>query len=949
MTDIQYVGELLIPRQIGHLGVVLAFVAAATAAIAYTIATNKRDTLDGTSWQKLGRWAFGIHSLGIVTVIACIFYVMIEKRFEYFYAHSHVNNELQFRYIFAAFWEGQEGSFLLWLFWHVVLGGVLILRGGKNWESPVLAVVSMAQTLIGSMILGLHFGIGEHLIKWGSNPILLMREVNDIPLFADPNYIAKIAKTAKGLNPLLQNAWMTIHPPTLFLGFASTTIPFAFAIAGLWTRQYTEWLRPTLRWALFSGGILGTGIAMGGMWAYEALSFNGYWAWDPVENMSLVPWLVLIAGLHTHLVARATGHSLRATFVFYALSFLLVLYSTFLTRSGILGDTSAHAFTEMGLEWQLVLLQAFFILLSVGFIGLRWSEIPNPKKDEAISSREFWLFIGSLVLLMSVVMISFTTSIPVYNKILGFFMKNPPKFTAPVDVVAHYNATQLWIGIAMGFLSAFAQFLRYKETNFEKWRIKFAKSIGIALVLSAVATVLSVYFWIENMGAWQYKLLLFAGFFTTIANVMFCFSFLWKNAKAAGSAIAHIGFGTMLLGIIASGVDKRWISNNRFAMEGLINFTDEQFNKNILLMKGYPMMMNGYEVEYKEDVYSEFNKRRDFKLIFREKTKDLKTTVDSFEVSPYILYDKKTGKIASTNPDTRHFWNFDVFSHIAALPPTEQDPEIAHKMEDSLQYRRIEMGLGKTFVPERTLPKTPQYSVTIDSFNMSPKHPKYEAEPDDIAVGIKMTIRRGDTVLKAEPIVLARENAVFQLPATVNTLGLRIKVGADLFDRLFEKQDPTQYKEYAFAQGETVKIGDKNVTFEGIDAQPKVENVDLQPTDLAFAANLSVHTEGGQVFSAKPVYIIRGTQPMPLPDMQNGLTFFISKIDPNSRKMYIRIGERKLDIPVDIAEDAPRTDYLVLEATRNPSINWVWFGMGSMMFGLFWAMFFRWREKKNLE
>ncbi|MDV7399460.1 cytochrome c biogenesis protein CcsA, partial [Arthrospira platensis SPKY1] len=96
-----------------------------------------------------------------------------------------------------------------------------------------------------------------------------------------------------GLNPLLQNYWMTIHPPTLFLGFASTAIPFAYAIAGLWTKEHQAWLKPALPWALFSGAILGTGILMGGAWAYEALSFGGYWAWDPVENMSLVPWLIL--------------------------------------------------------------------------------------------------------------------------------------------------------------------------------------------------------------------------------------------------------------------------------------------------------------------------------------------------------------------------------------------------------------------------------------------------------------------------------------------------------------------------------------------------------------------------------------------------------------------------------------------------------------------------------
>jgi cytochrome c-type biogenesis protein CcmF len=120
----------------------------------------------------------------------------------------------------------------------------------------------------------------------------------------------------QGLNALLQNYWMVIHPPILFLGFSSTVVPFAFAIAGLWKRQFGDWTRAALPWTLFSACVLGTGIMMGAAWAYEALSFGGYWAWDPVENASLVPWLVMIAGLHTMVIYNATGHSLRATYFF---------------------------------------------------------------------------------------------------------------------------------------------------------------------------------------------------------------------------------------------------------------------------------------------------------------------------------------------------------------------------------------------------------------------------------------------------------------------------------------------------------------------------------------------------------------------------------------------------------------------------------------------------------
>jgi cytochrome c-type biogenesis protein CcmF len=142
-------------------------------------------------------------------------------------------------------------------------------------------------------------GVSVFGLKAGSNPFMLLRNsgvLDNAPVFYDMNgamrqdYLSLI-KDGNDLNPLLQNYWMVIHPPVLFLGFASTVIPFAFAIGGLWTKRFTEWTKAALPWALFSAAVLGLGIMMGAAWAYESLNFGGYWAWDPVENASLVPWL----------------------------------------------------------------------------------------------------------------------------------------------------------------------------------------------------------------------------------------------------------------------------------------------------------------------------------------------------------------------------------------------------------------------------------------------------------------------------------------------------------------------------------------------------------------------------------------------------------------------------------------------------------------------------------
>ncbi|MEL6277135.1 MAG: cytochrome c biogenesis protein CcsA, partial [Bacteroidota bacterium] len=316
MDSINYIGEHLLPRHLGHFAILLSFTAALLSTISYSIATHCRhQPIVSRSWGKLGRVSFVTHGLAVFTAIGTIFFVMLSKYYEFQYVQAHVSDELEPRYVFSAFWEGQEGSFLLWMFWHVVLGGVLLLTA-KKWERPVMAVVSSVQLVIGSMLLGVYIGSGDTALKLGSNPLLLLREVFDAPIFAQADYVELLAERAQGLNPSLQNYWMTIHPPTLFLGFASTIVPFAFAIAGLWTKEHKEWLRPALRWSLFSAAILGTGILMGGAWAYEALNFGGYWAWDPVENTSLVPWIILVAGIHTNLIARATGQAIKATYVY---------------------------------------------------------------------------------------------------------------------------------------------------------------------------------------------------------------------------------------------------------------------------------------------------------------------------------------------------------------------------------------------------------------------------------------------------------------------------------------------------------------------------------------------------------------------------------------------------------------------------------------------------------
>ncbi len=260
--------------------------------------------------------------------------------------------------------------------------------------------------------------------KVGSSPFLLLRDAfPDAPIFAsNPEFTPT---NGTGLNPLLQNYWMVIHPPTLFLGFASTVVPFAFVIGGLVTGRYKEWVRPAAPWTIFSVMILGIGIIMGGYWAYETLNFGGYWNWDPVENSSFVPWLFGIASLHAMVAYRKSRIFLKMTMVMVISVFLFVLYSTFLTRSGVLGETSVHTFTDLGLSGQLLLL--FFIYL-FGIVALfisRARDMPESQKELSFKSAEFVIFLGVLTLFGSRMVISVFTSIPGLQSSSGHQLGQP--------------------------------------------------------------------------------------------------------------------------------------------------------------------------------------------------------------------------------------------------------------------------------------------------------------------------------------------------------------------------------------------------------------------------------------------------------------------------------------------------------------------------------------------
>lgn len=741
--EINYQGEHLGYGILGNILIILSFTTALLSTVAYWFSANSTDQIQ-RPWLRLARTAFLFHAAGVIGIVFLIYFLIHGHFFEYYYIWQHSNTILPVKYMWACLWEGQEGSFLIWSFWHVVLSIFLIKKAG-TWESPVMFVMMLIQVFLASMLLGLEF----NGIKIGSNPFILLRDHPDfanLPFIKFPDYLSKI-KDGRGLNPLLQNYWMVIHPPTLFLGFAATAIPFAFAIGGLLTNRVKEWITPALPWALFGIMILGTGILMGGAWAYESLSFGGFWAWDPVENASLVPWLTLVGGAHIILIYRKNQTSLKSAFVLIIATFLLVLYSTFLTRSGILGDTSVHAFTDLGMKGQLILYMAFFVVLSIVLMIKRRKEIKAPEsEDDHLSSREFWMFMGMLILVISAVQITITTSIPVINKVFG------TKMAPPADAVDFYNSWQVPLAVIIALLIAVTQFFKWKKSDFKSTGMKLLASFIVAAILTALYEI--------NFGfsRIQFTLLLFTSLWAILANLDFIIRIIKGKLSHAGAGIAHIGIGMILLGALVSNTEKQIISQNRLAVDLGKDFPNKE---NILLYQGDTLSMGEYYVTYK-------GKKKEGINLFYE-VEYYKPSVATgilekqFSLLPTVQLNDRMGNVSE--PATMHFFNRDIYTHVTYAEMDDMKDQT--ESEGYKEAKKFEIAIGDTFTTSNSL-------VILEALDKNVDREKLLLNESDVAVSARLKIMDVNKKIHyAAPVFVLRGNNYFSKAEVNDLLGLR--------------------------------------------------------------------------------------------------------------------------------------------------------------------------------
>jgi cytochrome c-type biogenesis protein CcmF len=341
--------------------------------------------------------------------------LLFRHEFSVRYVYEHVSTYLKGQYILAAFWAGLEGSQLLWLWMLAIFSGLVVLRP-PTWDAHlrpyVMAVLALTQAFFALLLVTL------------TNPFELL------PL---------VPAEGVSLNPLLQNFWMVIHPPIIFAAYALWTIPFAYAFAALVTGQLdAAWLRGTRRWTLAAWASLGIGILVGAWWAYLELGWGGYWGWDPVENSSLIPWLVATALVHSSIIQERRDMFRAWNVALAAITFVLTIFATFVTRSGLI--QSVHAFAQSPIGYYYLVFMLLILAATAGLMLARRQELQGAGELGDLLSREFVFLLANLLFLGTAAAVLLGTLWPTFTEAVrgvatSLAPENYNRFMGPLGLI----------------------------------------------------------------------------------------------------------------------------------------------------------------------------------------------------------------------------------------------------------------------------------------------------------------------------------------------------------------------------------------------------------------------------------------------------------------------------------------------------------------------------------
>ena len=481
------------------------------------------------------RSVYALFALLGVAMLA-LFYALGTNDFSLDYVAKHSARSMEWRYRLGALWGGQAGSLLLWAFLLMGSGtvGVATNRNSNRILIPWVAV---------SLLINAAFFLV--LLNFLTNPF-------------DRLPPTEVLSDGQGLNPLLQHPVMMIHPIMLYIGFTGFATPFAFAFAALITGELgTSWFRTTRRFSLLAWLALGAGIVLGGRWAYEVLGWGGYWAWDPVENASLMPWLAATAYLHSVMIQEKRGMLKTWNVVLVGLTYTLCLFGTFLTRSGIV--QSVHAFTNDG--WYKPLFLSYVIVMAVTFYAAVWfrrDRLASPNRLESVVSREASFILNNWVFMVILAVVFGFTLLPVFSESLsGERLTLGPHF---------FNVVTAPLALILMFLTGVGPLIAWRSATPASLKRQFRWPTTAGVIVGAAIGFLfwgQVGYW--AIGCWglgafviativqEYSLAIRARRRSQGESVIGAFrALLRKNQRRYGGYIVHLGIVVMLLGISGS-------------------------------------------------------------------------------------------------------------------------------------------------------------------------------------------------------------------------------------------------------------------------------------------------------------------------------------------------------------------------------------------------------------
>ena len=511
-------------------GTLCLFVALAAAGWAAVASYNGWRTGSGELIRSAERAVYATGAL-VLLAVAALEYCIFTNRFDLEYVASYSNRALPAAYKVAALWAGQAGSILFWLLVLCVYSvAVVFLNRRSNRPLMPLVITTLATVSVFFLIL----------LNFMARPFL---------------GLAFTPVDGQGMNPQLQNPFMAIHPPCLYLGYVGLTVPFAFAVAALATGRLNDtWFRTTRRFTIFAWFFLGTGILLGGWWAYVELGWGGYWAWDPVENASLIPWLTCTAFLHSVMIEERKKMLRVWNLTLVIMSFLLSILGTFITRSGVI--SSVHSFTKSDIGPMFAGFLGVAVLVSVGLLIHRLPDLKSEHRLDSFVSRESTFLFNNLLLVGAAFAVLWGTLFPILSEaVRGVKITVGPPF---------FNEVMVPIALGLVTLAGICPVIAWRRASprrlIDKLQVPlWALAGGVAALLIAgvrdlyalVAFAITIFVLTTTLMEFYWGARA-RGRVTGQPLAAALWSLVDRNKRRYGGFVVHLGFVLIVIGITGS-------------------------------------------------------------------------------------------------------------------------------------------------------------------------------------------------------------------------------------------------------------------------------------------------------------------------------------------------------------------------------------------------------------